>query len=533
MAGLVFFSKNMLNLPLISVTFSALGLILWLILSVIGLFSLSSIFHFWILFPFVICVSSLIFPTELIWGLMALLLVVGPLLFLKKIYTQKIVFSLETLNQLTRLQKILLVFLSLYLLAKLLKAFTPGAQNDVLTYALLAPKDWALFNDSVTFRPDFPNLFMSTYFEYFYYAYFVLFKSFFLNLITKPSTHFEFYLAVMQIFAQLLVAVASYIFIPILIYLVNRKNFYASFLTIILVESLQLQTWTWYLAKNDSIPFFILLFAYYLIFIKKNYKLAALYLGIALGVKFSNIYPVSLIALFLLLKHRRALDFLMLIKMVPFFLLGFLPIFLRNYFFTGNPFYPVMILGFKNLFFAKRHMDYINLYSAPSSFLVAFDKTLFYFMSLKQLLILGVLSLLARRYIYPLLMVLFIFILSKVSGPPLEWRLYSTLLLFYVIWIGEIFTQPKIAQLAPGYLIILLLPFLLFSKFNLESFWKVPKLLSESTKTVLSREQDNFSLILENNLNHYNTLNYQFVSPIHDIYYSRFKAISNEMGVSP
>ncbi len=259
--------------------------------------------------------------------------------------------------------------------------------------------------------------------------------------------------------------------------------------------------------------------------------MSALYLGIALGVKFSNIYPVALISLLLIYQNWGQLKVKLMVKVIPFFLMGFSPIFLRNSYFTGNPFYPVNILGFKNIYFAKKHMDYINLYSAASSFEVALDKTLFYFKSLKQTLMLALASLVFKVWHYPLLMVLLIATLAKVSGPPLEWRLYSTLILFYILWIKALFEKTQVANLKTNYLWLLLLPFLFFSKFNVESFWKVPKLLSEPTVTVLSREQDNFRFILDNNLKNYNVANYTFVSGVHDIYYSRFKAISNDMGV--
>ncbi len=114
--------------------------------------------------------------------------------------------------------------------------------------------------------------------------------------------------------------------------------------------------------KNDLIgAFFILIGIRY--FLKENYKLSAVFWGFSIGVKYFNALPLAIFLILFLLRDKFRdlkgdLKVVSLYGIVTFILL--LPLFIKNYIYMNNPFFPFLTNIFDSGIFDHSRYEFMK-----------------------------------------------------------------------------------------------------------------------------------------------------------------------------
>jgi len=530
------------------------GLVISLILSILFVVVFSgyqsqkrSIYAILVIFPFSLCLISIILPFKIVWVLNYLFYTVGLFLGIKKLFkfNFKCFFNkfIQYFLSFTKLEKFLFIFLSINILSSLIAStsFTgQGSIIDAMTYHLGAPKEWALVTNGPHLNTNNPESFTAAYFEYIQYSIVMLFRPIYQLLVPLQKTHHEFLSYVLLLNGQILCAILGYILIPFLIFKTFTKKMLHTLIVLILIYGFKNLNWTWQFAKNDAFPFFCILYSYYYFknnILIKNHKniifVTFLTMGIGLGAKFTNIYPMLFILIYLFIENLNLIkitikDFSNR-KLIKYTLIaagsgivGLLPLLLRNYLETGNPFFPTSTSIFPNIYLTDATETMHKLYSYPTSWNIAFTKFIKFYKSNPGIFVLSIFSLFFKEWKKPLFLSLLIIILAKITGEMFLWRQTSMIFLFFIIWTNQLLLVFKDQRYSLNkylqYFLLFLL--LIFAQFKPERLIKFPsKYYFVSMKQTMKNNYYAWDKQLNENLLHRNEKDFY---TNYTSYFSRF-----------
>lgn len=448
-------------------------------------------------------------------------------------------------------EKRILIFSGLFLLSFFISATilkNGGNIQDAMVYHLQGPKEWALFLNGAKFNLNNPIPFTTSYFDYYYYFLFLLTKPFFIFTSHLISTEYEFLCYTMLLSAQIFSGIIAIIYIPYLIIQFTTTLGMYKYLAIFFIFGLRLFTWSWVLPKNDVFPFLCFLFSIYLFQIeyinKKSNKsikflfLSSLILGIGTASKLTNAYIVIFSLLFTVVFYfaeiKSYLSTHQLLKSFSIISIGLglgASVFLfRNYFFTGNPFFPTAKFGFPNIYIS----EYANrpaLYSDPTNWFGAITKIKLHLLENPPIVLLLLLSLVLGIRIFPIFYLIMVIFMSKQTGPMYSFRMTNFFLvldlILYFMMFKKLLARPKFmnSKLSQGFLILFIL---IYSKIQFEKFIKYPLLeYPKTVENVIKDKVDFWNILLKTNIENKDNPHFVF-SPEKEIfpYFSRFPFIS-------
>lgn len=505
-------------------------------------------FESFIAFSFILCFISILLPFNVVVLLINLIFAFGLLASFKKIKSLNFELKLKQFknyfSSANRFEKFLICFCAVHILSGLVGTTVLGGEGaviDAMTYHLGGPKEWALFLNGPKLNLLNPESLTASYYEYLVYPLFILLKPVYGYLTPLETTSFEFLNYTVLVWGQIFSGVIGLIFIPKLVLDLCKNKMMYFYLILILILGLKGMNWVWITAKNDAFPLFCALVAarHFL----KNFGnrndfqvifLTFFFLGIGLGAKMTNIYPMILILIYMFIQNigaiRAKLNWNHTIKLILVAagsgLIALLPFFLRNFIETSNPFYPTSSSFFENIYLTDSIEAVHKLYSHPTTWTIAFEKLKRLYVHSPGFIFITVISLCFKRWKEPLLFLLSMLLISKITGERFLWRQISMIIFFVIIWGESLFSMfmqyrerlPKYA----GHVIVVLI--LGLSQFKPERFTKYPtRHYFEKISNIMPHNYHAWSEQLEENLrkredsNHTSSLS---------SYHSRFRHLS-------
>lgn len=479
--------------------------------------SLTQYFNLWIFYPLVLCILSLAFPQSAVFWFNWLFLCFGVLFFIKRSFKKEFSFKsyLEKFKDFDKKDRFLLILLVLYLTSWLVKSFKPHAITDPMIYHVGGPKTWALFLENVTLNKLNPIEFTASYFEYLYYSVFLLLKPSIELAMNSPSLRAEGGLYLPILTGQILHAQFAYVFIPLLTWKLNRKNLFSTTLIIFFIFGMKNFSWIWPAAKNDSLPYFITLYGYYL-FNKIDQKgsssrdvsLTCFLFSFSLFIKLTNLYALIFLFIFLLLENKKTFkekyfDEKNIVWILGGLLLGAIPYLLRNYIHTGNPTFPTPTGLFPNQHFGDFAIAYMADYSTPSTWGEAFGK-LKDLVTNEEIFLPVMLSLLffKKTRLGTLFLLLSLVTTAKLTGKFAVWRLFTV----YCTWFSILmltflsnFKHKYRSNFLAGVFVLLAV----FSHFQPENIFKIAIYQFKRSALELIEKEEKIKSALEYNKNNF------------------------------
>lgn len=503
-----------------------------------------------ITFPVALMALSLFIPQDYLQIASYLIITSGFILASYKL-PKRIVSLLNSLKYVSTKEKWIIAAVVVYLLSFFMSATVLGGIGliqDALVYHLGGPKEWALYLNGAKFNPNNPITFTTSYYDYYYYFLFLLIKPLFLYLAPLATTQYEFLSYTMVVAAQIFTAVVGLIYIPLLIIRFSSSLGVYKYLTIFFIFGIRLITWSWVLPKNDPYSFLCFLigvdlFYQHYILKKDNENLSSVFLasfivGIGTASKLTNAYVVIFSLLFLVSFHYQDIKIYMnkigLFRTISIvsagLILGAAIFLLRNFIYTGNPFYPIAIFGFPNLYIS----DYAYrpaAYNLPGNWTDALHKIKMHIWDQPQLLVLLILALFSKTRALSLFYICMVVYMAKQTGPMFSFRMTTIfLILSLILFISAVkhFDQNinlKYKNIYSGLFVFFIL---IFAKVQVEKLVKIPaKFYAQTTGEIIKSNVDYWDILLKTNLQNRNNPKYVF-APTQEIfpYFSRYPAIS-------
>ena len=489
---------------------------------------------FLVLFPFILTTVSIFIPFDIIFYLNYVFVILGIFLGCKKVNRLKLSLKWSGLD---KIEKFLLVIVLIQLISTFMGATVlhgEGAVIDAMTYHVGAAKEWALHMSGPHLNTNNPESFTASYYEYFQYSVMLLFRPLFITLKDIEKTHYEFLAYTLLLSAQIFTTLFATVFIPMLIRQIYKIDLKFVLIMILLLLGMKNMTWIWRTAKNDAYPLFCALLSYSIIIesrVKNNWKsifLAFFVLGIGIGAKFTNVYPMLFILLYFFVKEYKSFEKRYLMKAIIVAgiagICGLLPILLRNYLETGNPMYPTSSSLFPNVYLSDKTELFHHLYSHATTWFYAKKKLLTLFTANPYMIVLVIGLVFYRKYIEIIFLAVFLIFISKITGERFMWRQMSLLLFFVIIMSKNIFDElrkRKILKYKYSYLILSILVITL-AQFKPERIVKYP--LRNYFVTIASAMPNQYyawNELLEENLI---TIGVNGASTNHSAYFSRLPA---------
>lgn len=242
-----------------------------------------------------------------------------------------------------------------------LAAFLPQAHGDPLLYHLLGPRLWVL-EGSAKVYPDLPNAILSSYWEYLY----VWAQWFWMQEEGVQG------MVASQIFSQWTHLFFGWFGIALFMERFSRRFFQEDLLRLLVIlASLFVANihWTAGLAKNDAGMAFFALGAWWLFQegmksqARAHFLASGIFAGIAVGGKINSlVFLGPFIGLSFLFFSRE--NFRKAISGLSFFcaafLVGLLPVLIRNWLQTSNPFYPMFSNVFPSPWISLSWMEFFS-----------------------------------------------------------------------------------------------------------------------------------------------------------------------------
>lgn len=254
-----------------------------------------------------------------------------------------------------------IAFLLLFL-TRSIQALQPNQHGDPLYYHLLAPQMW-LTAGSHAFSEYFPLAYLASSWEYLY----GLIGSSFLGTAGDG-------LIAGQITGQAIHLYLGFFLSGFILYTIflnfgfTRTISSLACIAALTVRELQ---WTAALGKNDwGITALFLFSLYYLLDpikkdSKRSYFFSVLFVSICFAARPGTIYSILgiwlPIFLFRVYGRRRAIGTLAVYS-ISGALIGLAPIYLRNFYFTGNPLFPFFENVFQTKLLAQSYIEYVSVY---------------------------------------------------------------------------------------------------------------------------------------------------------------------------
>ena len=500
-----------------------------------------------ILFPVILMGLTLIVPQDFLQYSSYLYIVIGlGLAFYKMPLRFKNIPQFESKEKWILFGVFIYLFSSFYMSTTIFR--NGGGIQDALVYHLEGPKEWALYLNGAKFNANNPIAFTTSYYDYYYYFLFLLAKPFFIYAAPLASTQYEFFSYTMLLTAQTFSGIIAFVYIPLLILRFSSSLGLYKYLVIFFIYGLRLFTWSWILPKNDPYPFLCFLLAveifYHYYIEKKNNEnvfflfLAALVLGIGTASKMTNAYVVIFSLLFLVsFYYRQMVTYLTKIGVTKSIgivslglLLGVSLFLIRNYSFTGNPFFPIAKFGFKNIYLSA-YADRPQLYSEPEAWAGALVKIKAHLWAFPQLILLLVAAFFLRLRGLSLFYVAMVVYMSKQTGPMYRFRMTNVFLILDLILF--ILVTKVLIQLPwfkkniwlPRIFVVLVVG---FSTIQVEKLFKYPmRYYSEPVGKLIANVHENWEMLLQNNLENRSNPQYVLATKTEVFpYFSRFPIIS-------
>jgi len=450
--------------------------------------------------PVALCALSIFFPYSVIEIMIYFLFIMGLSMGIYKLRNLEPTILFNTIkvhfSKASRVEKFLIVFLFFHILSTLVGATVFGGQGtivDAMTYHVGAPKEWSLHLGGPKLNVNNPESLTGSYFEYIQYSIFIIFKPLFLYLKSLDRTHYEFLACTLLLQAQLLTSLFGAVFIPFLISRIFKNKSYFVYLVIIMLLGMKNMTWIWRTAKNDAYPLFCALLAFYNL--KKFYSSKRLslvvfesffILGVGLGAKMTNFYPMVAILGYLFIKYYTEISKLLSthaskIKALSISALAgltaLLPFLLRNYLETGNPLFPTESSFFPNIYLTDATAAFHKLYSDPTTWDFAILKLQNLFKANPALIMIVFASFVLGLWKESIFFILLSILISKITGQKFMWRQISMLLFFVVFWVNILFDRydGMTFKHKTKFTTFIFCLFIVFSQFKPERLVKYPK----------------------------------------------------------
>ena len=502
-----------------------------------------------IISPFLLCLFSIFIPFQIVLISVNCLFLIGVINGLRKIKLKEVRHTLNRFyqyyKQTNKIEKIVLWFCFIHLLSGGIGATVFGGEGaivDAMTYHLGAPKEWALFLNGPKLNLINPESLTASYYEYLLYPFFLILRPLYAYLAPLEGTYYEFLSYTLLLTGQLFSVAFSMIFLPHLLFkiLKNKKELF--YIVLILILGMKGINWVWKTAKNDFYALFCCLVSYS--YFVKNYKtnlntskvliFSFFIVGIGLGSKMTNLYPMILILSFLFLTNVRALirkySKVKLAKLVCWSalagLVSLLPFLLRNYIETSNPLYPTSSLFFRNIYLTDSTEAFHWLYSHPVDWGLVPLKIKKLFLYSPGFILVFCVSLYLKKWKECIFFFLMALVISKVTGERFVWRQISMILFFILIWSESLYdhyleNKEKLHKYFPHVVVILLI---IVSQFKPERLFKYPvRNYLEVTGEVMPRNHSAWKAQLNENIKHRKNLNFYSSNTS---YFSRFKHLN-------
>ncbi len=505
-------------------------------------------FESMIAFSTILCFISIFIPFSFIVILINCIFAFGVILSLKKMKSldigSKVSHFKNYFKSASRFEKILICFCGIHILSGLVGTTVLGGEGaviDAMTYHLGGPKEWALFLEGPKLNLLNPETLTASYYEYLVYPLFILLKPVYTHLTPLETTSFEFLNYTVLVWGQIFSGFIGLIFIPKLVFDLCKNKMMYFYLILILILGLKGMNWVWITAKNDAFPLFCTLVAarYFLRnFEKRNDAqvifLSFFFLGVGLGAKMTNLYPMLLILIYMFVQNIKVIRVkyncnhtikLILVAAGSGFI-ALLPFLLRNFVETSNPFYPTSSAFFENKYLTDSIEAVHKLYSHPTTWEIAFEKLKKLYLHSPGFILITVVSLYFKRWKEPLIFLLSMVLISKITGERFLWRQISMIIFFIIIWGESLFNifmqnREKLPKYAGHVIVILILG---LSQFKPERFTKYPtRHYFETISSVMPYNYHAWSEQLEENLE--NREDEGYTSKLSS-YHSRFRHIS-------
>tara|TARA_R110000868_G_scaffold153644_11_gene379204 strand:+ start:13334 stop:14944 length:1611 start_codon:yes stop_codon:yes gene_type:complete len=505
-------------------------------------------FESFIAFSCILCFLSILLPFNSVVLLINLVFAFGLIAGFMKIrslaLTDKVAQFKSYFSSANRFEKFLICFCIAHILSGLVGTTVLGGEGaviDAMTYHLGGPKEWALFLNGPKLNLLNPETLTASYYEYLIYPLFILLKPVYAHLTPLETTSFEFLNYTVLIWGQIFSGVIGLIFIPKLVWDLCKKNMMYFYLILILILGLKGMNWVWITAKNDAFPLFCTLVAAR--FFLRNFEkrndvlvifLSFFFLGVGLGAKMTNIYPMVLILIYMFVRNldtiKAKFNWNYTLKLIFVAagsgLIALLPFFLRNFIETSNPFYPTSSAFFENIYLTDSIEAVHKLYSHPTTWTIAFEKLKRLYVHSPGFILITVVSLCFKRWKEPLIFLLSMVLISKITGERFLWRQISMIIFFIIIWGESLFNifmqyRERLPKYAGHAIVILILG---LSQFKPERFTKYPtRHYFVKISSVMPHNYHAWSEQLQENLDNRENRNY---TSKHSSYHSRFRHLS-------
>jgi hypothetical protein len=264
------------------------------------------------------------------------------------IFTTSYFYLISFLKILAPVTILLFYLLPLLLLYLVLKKKRETVQHTLLTFFKRPAREYALFifpfiyaslpasfYDTLVYHLGIPNLYLQ-------HQGFIATPQFF---YANTSIYYEISLIpavfsgdmVPQLFHFMLGMILIFFLIDLATRFFHLKN---RFILLLLVISMPITVFLLSTVKNDLLSAFFILagIKYYL---DNKIKHSALSWGFAIGVKYINALPLVIFLLLAFIKEKK-LNFRVIIVFGIIITAVLLPLFVKNYVFTGNPFFPFL-----------------------------------------------------------------------------------------------------------------------------------------------------------------------------------------------
>lgn len=406
------------------------------------------------IFPYMLATFSQILPFETIYWCNYIFYSLGLILGLRKIKNIKWDFNVVDFD---REEKVLLALVVIQLLSTLMASTVlhgEGAVIDAMTYHVGAAKEWVLYMNGPHLNTNNPESFTASYYEYFQYSFMLVMRPVWKSIINIEKTHFEFLAYTLLLAAQIFTTLFAVVYIPMLLNKIFKNNKKFVMLIILLLLGMKNMTWIWRTAKNDAYPLYCALLCCYIIvdnFSLLNTKkifLAFLVLGIGIGAKFTNVYAMIFVLLYIIIKNHKIYSLSIWKKYIVIAglggIAGLLPILIRNYVETGNPFYPTSSSVFPNVYLSDKTEMFHHLYSHATSWIHALSKLKSLFIANPLMIFMICFCIYLKRYYEAIAFLIFIVVVAKITGERFMWRQMSILLLFVIILFKNLYDEMKL-----------------------------------------------------------------------------------------
>ncbi len=535
------------SLHITSLLMALLGVIVYYA-SYFGISKKNFFFESLISSSFILCFISILLPYLVVLTLVYILFIIGLFLSVMKFreldLNKKYSSFKSYFVNAKKFEKYLIIFCALHILSGVIGTTVLSSQGtiiDAMTYHLGGPKEWALFLDGPKLSTINPEALTASYYEYLVYPLFLLLKPLYVYLTPLKSTSFEFLNYSVLVWGQLFSGVIGLLFVPKLIWdlFKNKMNYF--YFLLILTLGMRGMNWVWKTAKNDAFPLFCTLVAYR--FFNKYYKskddtkiifFTFFFLGIGLGAKMTNLYPMILILIYIFIENFNKIKKSYNLKEILIQigvagaggLVALMPFLLRNIIETSNPFFPTTSTVFENLYLTDAVDAFHKLYSYPTNWATAFMKLKSLYIDSPGFILITVISLYLKKWKQPLFFFISILFISKITGERFMWRQVSMIIFFVIIWgesLFDIFINTK--NKMPKYTVhIITILVLVLSQFKPERLIRYPyKFYFEQTGTVMARNYYAWTEQLEENLKH--RIDKNFISN-YSSYLSRFRHLN-------